>query len=160
MLGANRTRRWLAGLALAAVVAGGTAVALIQRPAKAAAVGYTCTFRGVTRLLNGMKVPFVATGPATVDVVTGAFSYDVTAPAIEAAIGGTGTLATGEHQSFGQSSFDSGTWQGTAIILGKFNKDLSKFRGKIVVSIPNQLGPAPNGFTYTTGTVRLDVVVE
>ena len=156
MLGTNRVHRWTAGLALVALAAGGATVALLQRPAKAATQYYNSTFKGVTRTLGGEKIPFIATGPATYDPETGAFTYDVVAPVIEAAISGEGVLATGPKGSFGQSSFDSGAWQGTAIILGKFTREGARFKGRIVVSIPNQLGPAPNGGTYTTGVIYLE----
>jgi len=155
MLGWKTTRAWVAGLALAAVVAGGSAVLALQRSAKAATQYYEVTFHGVIKALDGTKVPFTATGTGSVDIATGEFTYDVTVPELEQAISGTGTLATGPKVSYGLSSFDSGTWQGTAIILGKFNKDTSKFKGKITIAIPNHFGPAPNGFTHTTGTILL-----
>ena len=149
--------RWIAGLSLVTLAAGGAALFLMQKPAKAVTVFYNSTFKGVTRTLDGTKIPFIATGPATYDFETGIFTYDVTAPVIEAAIDGEGILAVGpKGNAFGQSSFDSGSWQGTAVILGKFVKEGSRFKGKIVVSIPNQLGPAPNGGTYTTGTISME----
>jgi hypothetical protein len=154
-MGTKTARRWLAGFALAALAAGGTTVLVLQRQARAAVQVYDVTFKGLIKALDGTKVPFIATGTGTVDVATGEFSYDVVVPELEQAIDGTGTLATGLKGSYGLSSFDSGSWQGTAIILGKFNKDTSRFKGKITIAIPNHFGPAPNGFTHTTGTILL-----
>ena len=155
MTGANRARRWLAGAALATVLAGGAAFVAFERSAKAATQYYDVTFRGLIKALDGTKVPFTAVGTGSVDIETGAFTYDVTVPELEQAIAGTGTRATGAKGSYGLSSFDSGSWQGTAIILGKFTKETARFKGKITIAIPNHFGPAPNGFTHTTGTILL-----
>jgi hypothetical protein len=159
MFEAKGLRRWLAGAVLLAVAAGGTVVAFTQRKAEAAVQNYSVTFKGLIHALDGTKVRFVAVGTGSVDIATGDFSYDVAVPELEQAIAGVGVLGTGPKVSYGRSSFDSGTWQGTAIIQGKFSRETARFRGKIVVGIPNHFGPAPNGFTYTTGTIQMDALV-
>lgn len=151
----SAVRRWIVpGTALAAL-AGGAALFFALRPARAAIVVYDLEYRATTVALDGTKVPFVATGNAILDTDTGMLTYNAEVPEIPASISGSGTLVTGVKGSYGLSSFDSGSWQGTAIFTGKFRQDGRVFKGKIVVAIPNHFGPAPGGFTYTQGKVTL-----
>ena len=146
--------KWAVGAALLAA-AGGVTLLSLQRPAKAATLYYTLTYKAVTKALDGTKVPFTATGTATLDTVTGECSYFAEVPELQASISGTGTLGIGTKFSYGLGSFNGDGYSGSAIFSGKFNDDLSRFKGTIVVAIPNQFGPSPAGFTYTEGRITL-----
>jgi hypothetical protein len=151
--GGARTK-WVVGAALLAVAGGATLLSL-QKPAKAATIYYDLTYKAVTLARDGTKVPFTATGYAILDTDTGECSYFAEVPELSAEISGTGTLVIGAKKSYGLGSFNGADYSGTAIFVGKFNDDLTKFKGTIVVAIPDQFGPSPNGFTYTEGKITL-----
>lgn len=160
--GRTRTKVVLGSALLAA--AGGLTLLSLQEKAQAATVYYDLTYKAVTTARDGTRVPFTATGYALFDTETGECSYYAEVPELEAAISGDGTLIAGAKKSYGLGSFNgegiAGPYSGTAIFEGKFNSTGTKFKGTIVVAIPNQFGPPPNGFTFTEGRITLILNID
>lgn len=147
----NRNR--VLGCATAVVLAAIALQGLAPSPAVAVETEYSVRLtRGASKTVFGQTFRFTGNGTLTVDTDTGIFTYSI-ALSNGLTFEGTGQVAqTVKNEVFGTGTTTSaGGIAGNVILTGKLKRKGAKFAaGKLYAAIPNRLGPAPDGFVYTT----------
>jgi len=132
-------------------IALGLALLLAAGAARAGALQFSVNIRGVSTTLAGQRFRFTGQGTLTVDENTGQFTLTM-ALSNGLTLNGTGVMGAGRNV-FGTFTFDMAGSQGSGVINGRANQDRTRFNGKFTVGSPNRLGPAPNGFVFSTGNI-------
>ena len=138
-------------------------VAAFNNYAQAKESVYKIKFFGVSeRLTYVVLPPFTATGRLTVDETTGKGIFKMKTE--------YGDIWTGEafvgidEKIFGVATFYFGTAaasesaeqiKGWAVFRGVIKSGGKRFVGPFYAGTPNRLGPAPDGFVYTSGKIIL-----
>lgn len=111
--------------------------------------------KGTSETTQDDKFKFTGFGSVTIDEGSGQLTYNLLL-STKLAVNGSGVVAVSEKNNiYGLIDTQSGTtvtggFSGSGILDGKVDRNRTRFKGTLVVAVPNRLGPAPGGFVLTT----------